>query len=72
MERICITENTDAIKRKRLKYFTNRRTTSHWPCPIYVNGLQPQTFGDKSRLIDYSKVVKSDLTDMTDEIMKLL
>jgi len=34
--------------------------------------LQPQTFGDKSRLIDYTKVVKYDFTDMHDEIMKLL
>ena len=65
-------KNTAAIKKKRLKYFTDRRTTSHWPCPIHVNGLQPQTYGDKSRLIDYSKIVKYDFTDLKDEIMKFL
>jgi ectoine hydroxylase-related dioxygenase (phytanoyl-CoA dioxygenase family) len=65
-------KNTKAMKKKRLKYFNDRRTTSHWPCPINVNGLQPQTFGDKSRLIDYARVVKYDFTDMHDEIMKLL
>ena len=65
-------KNTAAIKKKRLKYFTDRRTTSHWPCPIHVNGLQPQTYGDKSRLIDYSAVVKYDFTELNDEIMKLL
>ena len=60
------------MKRKRLKYFNNQRTTSHWPCPIYVNGLQPQTFGDKSLLIDYSKLEKYDFSDLNDEITKLL
>ena len=49
-------KNTAAMKRKRLKYF-NRRTTTHWPCPIYVNSFQPQTFGVKS-LIGYSKLEK--------------
>jgi len=65
-------KNTAAMKRKRLKYFNNQRTTSHWPCPIYVNGLQPQTFGDKSLLIDYSKLEKYDFSDLNDEITKLL
>ena len=65
-------KNTKAMKKKRLKYFNDSRTTSHWPCPIHVNGLQTQTYGDKSRLIDYSKIVKYDFTDMHDEIMKLL
>ena len=65
-------KNTKAMKKKRLKYFNEQRTTSHWPCPIHVNGLQTQTYGDKSRLIDYSKIVKYDFTDMHDEIMKLL
>ena len=62
------------MKRKRVKYFNDRRTTSHWPCPINVNGEQPQTYGDKSRLIDYSKVVKYDFPDvqMQEAIRKLL
>jgi len=39
-----------------------------------VNGEQPQTYGDKSRLIDYSKVVKYDFPDvqMQEAIGKLL
>ena len=67
-------KNTEAMKRKRVKYFNERRTTSHWPCPIHVNGEQPQTYGDKSRLIDYSKVVKYDFPDvqMQEAIRKLL
>lgn len=62
---------------KRRKYYRDRRTTSHWPYPIRVNGLQPQTFGDNSRLIDYSKVSESELgsdwlTIHKEEIEKLI
>ncbi len=46
---------------KRLKYFNERRTTSHWPYPLNVNSLQPQTYGDKSKLIDYSRLLKPNL-----------
>lgn len=64
--------NTQAIQKKRLKYFNERRTTSHWPCPVYVNGLQPQTFGDKTRLIDYNELPEINLNNMNDDIMKLI
>ena len=67
-------KNTKVIKNKRLKYFNERRTTSHWPAPIYVNGLQPQTYGKAGLKIDYSKVKKYNFTDreMKFNIMKLL
>jgi hypothetical protein len=65
-------KNTQSMKTKRLKYFYDCRTTSHWPAPISVNGLQPQTYGDKSRLIDYSKIVPPQLEDLLEDIMELL
>tara|TARA_B110000967_G_scaffold202074_1_gene240288 strand:+ start:1813 stop:2697 length:885 start_codon:yes stop_codon:yes gene_type:complete len=65
-------KNTNAMKKKRLKYFSDNRTTSHWPVPISVNGLQPQVYGDSSKLIDYNELIPPDLDDLTDEIMKLL
>ena len=42
--------NTPAIQKKRRKYFEERRTTSHWPAPIKVNGKQGRTFGDNSKI----------------------
>ena len=65
-------KNTTSMKTKRLKYFNERRTTSHWPAPISVNGLQPQVYGDNSKLINYNDLVPPNLDDLTDEIMKLL
>jgi len=65
-------KNTKSMKTKRLKYYNERRTTSHWPCPIRVNSLQPQTYGDKSRLIDYSLLTPPNLECFESEIMKLL
>ena len=65
-------KNTPAIQKKRRLYFDTRRTTSHWAYPISVNGKQPQTYGDKSRLIDYDALPIPDLTDLMPEIEKLL
>ena len=65
-------KNTESMKVKRLKYFNERRTTSHWPAPISVNGKQPQTYGDSSKLINYEDLVPPDLDDLEEEIMKLL
>ena len=63
--------NTKAQQKKREKYFIERRTTSHWPYSITVNGLQPQTYGDKEKLIDYSKLKAPDLSKYV-EIIKTL
>lgn len=54
-----VKENNNTLREKRKKYFLERRTTSHWPYPINVNGLQPQTYGDDSKLIDYNSLKKT-------------
>ena len=60
------------MQKKRREYFDTRRTTSHWAYPISVNAKQPQTYGDKSRELDYSALPAPDLSDMMPEIEKLL
>jgi hypothetical protein len=56
--------NTPANQKKRAMYFGTRRTTSHWAAPIKVNGLQPQVYGDKTKLLDYSKLPQPILDDL--------
>ena len=68
----CHIANTDVIQKKRQKYFIERRTTSHWPAPIKVVGLQPNTYGNNDLLIDYNKLPNVDLNEFEDEIKKLL
>ena len=51
-------DNNKAEQHKRLKYYLERRTTSHWPYKINVNSLQPQTYGNSDRQLDYSKLPK--------------
>jgi hypothetical protein len=65
-------KNTKAIQTKREKYFTERRTTSHWPCPVHVNSKQPVTYGNANRLIDYGVLTRPDLEDLMPEIKKIL
>ena len=65
-------KNSAAMKKKRLKYFEDRRTTSHWPYPLRVNGKQPQTYGDKSREIHYEDLRVPDLTRFRDDIEELI
>ena len=65
-------KNTLAMRKKRQKYFNERRTTSHWPCPIKVNGLQGRTFGNDRLKINYDNLLKPDLSDMMEEIQELL
>ena len=65
-------KNTKAVTKKRQLYFDTMRTTSHWPCPVYVNGLQPRTWGDDSLVINYDSLVKSDLTPYIEDIIKLI
>lgn len=66
--------NTNTEQTKRLKYFNEKRTTSHWPYKINVNSLQPQTYGDNNKLIDYSNLPIIDLENEPyfDDIKKLL
>ena len=64
--------NSKSHQKKREKYFEEGRTTSHWPCPVKVNGKQPQTYGNARREIDYSKILKPDLTELIEDIRKIL
>jgi len=65
-------KNTKSQQAKRLKYFENFRTTSHWPYSIKVNGLQPQTYGDQSKLINYESLKPPDLKRFMPDILKLI
>ena len=64
--------NTNSQTKKRKKYFEERRTTSYWPYPIRVNGKQPQTYGDNSKLIDYDLLIKPNLNKYLEDIEKLI
>lgn len=63
---------TPKMQAKREKYFRERRTTSHWPYPLKVNGLQPQMYGNKDLYIDYSALPEPDLSDLMEDIVRLL
>ena len=65
-------KNSKSQEAKRLKYFNELRTTSHWPYSIRVNSLQPQTYGNQDRKIDYSKLTKPNLERYMDKIMELI
>lgn len=65
--------NSFVQQRKRLKYFNERRTTSHWPYPINLNSLQPRTFGDDSRKIDYTSLKPVEFDDeMLEKIHEII
>jgi ectoine hydroxylase-related dioxygenase (phytanoyl-CoA dioxygenase family) len=59
-------------REKRMKYCQERRTTSHWAYPVSVNGLQPQNYGDKSKVIDYTALRKPNLEGLMPAILKLI
>jgi len=65
-------KNTPSIHAKRIKYYNERRTTSHWACPVKVNGKQPQHYGNKDLLINYDELTPPDLCDLEEEINKLI
>lgn len=65
-------KNTAAQQKKRLKYFAERRTTSHWSYPLQVNGLQPQVYGNTELLLDYAKMNPPQLAEFADKIQLLL
>ena len=60
------------MRQKRQLYYDTKRTTSHWAYPIKVNGLQPQTFGNKDLNIEYDKLKNPELDDMINDIEKLI
>ena len=65
-------KNTKAQQKKREKYFQEGRTTSHWPCPVNVNSLQSQTYGNPRRVIDYKKLEKPNLDGLMEDIRRIL
>jgi len=67
-----ICDNSVSQTKKRLKYFEELRTTSHWPYSIKVNGLQAQTYGNDEFLIDYTLLSKPNLEPYMDKIKNLL
>ena len=64
--------NTVNMQKKRMKYFNTRRSTSHWPYPIKVNSLQPQTYGNDSLLVNYNNLQPPNLDDILPQIHQLL
>ena len=60
-------KNTLYNQNKRIKYFKERRTTSHWPAPIKLVPLQPNDFE-----IDYRTLPFSNLNDLMDKIEDLI
>lgn len=58
-------DNTKSEQGKRLKYFNDLRTTTHWPCKIKVNPLNDQ-------IIDYSKLPSINLDKYFIKIIELL
>jgi len=65
-------KNSKAMHNKRLKYLRDQRTTSHWAYPIKVNGIQPQTYGNPMYLIDYDKIPMNDLSELNEDILKIV
>lgn len=63
---------TEKMQEKRINYFLDERTTSHWPYPLKVNGLQPQHYGNKELIIKYEELKPANLEDLIDEINKIL
>lgn len=65
-------KNTAKMTEKRLKYFNERRTTSHWAYPITVNGKQPQNYGNPNLVVDYDALIKPDLSEFEEKIKLII
>lgn len=65
-------KNTKTQKEKRLKYFNERRTTTHWSYPIRVNSKQGNTYGNQELKIDYDSLQKPNLEPYKETIMELI
>jgi hypothetical protein len=57
---------------KKWNYYKTNRQTSHLPYPVHVNPLQEGTFGNDKLKVDYKLINRDDLTDMEDQIKKLI
>ncbi len=65
-------KNTAAMRAKRRRYVLDRRTTSHWPYPIKVNGKQPNLRRYPDARIDYSALPAPTNLPSEDKIVELL
>ena len=62
-------QNTPEVQQKRVQFFRDYRSTSHWPCPIRANSLQPS---GKDNKIDYTTLAKPKLREFIPDIIKLI
>lgn len=62
-------KNTHEVQQNRIRYFQEYRTTSHWPCPIRANSLQPSR---KENKIDYTSLPEPELREFIPDIIKLI
>ena len=65
-------KNTQSQQKKRIKYFIERRTTSHWPDALKVNSLQANIRGNDTYKIDYDALPIEDLSEYMSDIKKLV
>jgi ectoine hydroxylase-related dioxygenase (phytanoyl-CoA dioxygenase family) len=65
-------QNSEIMYKKRLKYYNERRTTSHWPYPISVIPMQPRTYVKGPDIIDYSELPLINLSQYHEEILKII
>ena len=69
-------QNTEYECNKRLRYFHNIRTTSHWPYPLNAVPEQPNMYNYYNPkapiIIEYSRLPEPDLSDLIDKIEKII
>jgi len=68
-------KNTEEQNNKRHRYFNNMRTTSHWPYPLNAVPEQPNVYNYRTTEkigIDYSKLPKPELSDLIEDIYKII
>tara|TARA_Y100000389_G_scaffold196958_1_gene230695 strand:- start:2069 stop:2956 length:888 start_codon:yes stop_codon:yes gene_type:complete len=68
-------KNTEEQNIKRHQYFNNIRTTSHWPYPLNAVPEQPNVYNYRTIEkinIDYSELPKPELSDIIEDIYKII
>tara|TARA_B100000497_G_scaffold125007_1_gene160672 strand:+ start:722 stop:1609 length:888 start_codon:yes stop_codon:yes gene_type:complete len=68
-------KNTEEQNNKRHRYFNNMRTTSHWPYPLNAVPEQPNVYNYRTTEkigIDYNKLPKPELSDLIEDIYKII
>ena len=69
-------KNNEKERKQRKNFYNKLRTTSHWPYPMNVVPTQPNTYNyynkDKEIFIDYESLFKPEISDLEEEINRLL